>query len=235
MNTSTINYLLEIRKRMLHTLVFLLLIFTPLFFYANDLFLLLAKPLLGLINGPMIAINITAPLLVPIELALKVSLLITLPFFLYQLWSFIAPALYPHEHKIWLKLYSMSLILFGLGLLFCYFIVLPLLFGFFTNITLAQVKLMPDIAYYLNLTSQFFFLFGLSFQIPVIIYALCRAGVLHRAQLITMRPYFIVASFTIGMLLTPPDVLSQLLLAIPICLLYEFSIWIVRPIKEKQL
>tara|TARA_B110000879_G_scaffold203260_1_gene280655 strand:+ start:496 stop:1206 length:711 start_codon:yes stop_codon:yes gene_type:complete len=225
MQDSTLAYLIEIRKRLLKTACFALLFFIPLFYKANDLFYLLAKPLLAHLHGPMIAISITAPLLVPIELAAKIACLLTTPYLLYQLWSFINPALYHHETHMIRRLYAASIGLFILGLVFCYFIVLPLLFGFFTQATPENVQLLPDISYYLSLTTGFFLLFGCTFQIPVIIYFLIQTNLVTRDQLKQARPYVIVASFTLGMLFTPPDVLSQLLLAIPMCLLFELGLF----------
>ncbi len=224
MQDPTLTYLVEIRKRLLRTACFALILFIPLFYQANILFNWLAKPLLQHLHGPMIAISVTAPLLVPIELSAKIACLFTMPYLLYQLWSFINPALYNRETYMIRRLYAASIILFTLGLLFCYFLVLPLLFGFFTQTSPDNVKLMPDISYYLSLTTRFFILFGITFQIPVIIFFLVQASVVSIQQLKQARPYIIVAAFTIGMLLTPPDVLSQLLLAVPMCLLYELGI-----------
>ena len=224
MQDSTLTYLIEIRKRLLKAACFALVLFLPLFYQANTLFHWLAKPLLQHINSPMIAISVTAPLLVPIELSAKIACILTMPYFLYQLWSFISPALYHHETYMIRRLYAASFILFVLGLLFCYFLVLPLLFGFFTQATPDDVKLMPDISYYLSLTTRFFILFGTTFQIPVILYFLTKARIVTKSQLKLARPYVIVGAFTIGMLLTPPDVLSQVLLAVPMCILYELGI-----------
>lgn len=224
MQDTTLAYLIEIRKRLLKTAIFALVLFIPLFYQANTLFHLLAKPLLTHLKGSMIAINVTAPLLIPIELAAKIACLLTMPYLFYQLWSFVNPALYTTETKMIRKLYLSSLGLFLLGLLFCYFIALPLLFGFFTQATPENIQLLPDISYYLSLTSRFFLLFGCTFQIPVIIFFLIKMQLVTHAQLKQARPYVIVAAFTLGMLFTPPDVLSQLLLAIPMCLLYELGI-----------
>jgi sec-independent protein translocase protein TatC len=225
MQTPTLTYLIEIRKRLLKTSGFTLLLFIPLFFNANALFEFLAKPLLRHLNGPMIAIQVTAPLLVPIELAAKIACLLTMPYLLYQIWSFVNPALYKNEGNLIKGLYGASLLLFVLGLLFCYFIVLPLLFGFFTQATTPNVQLMPDISFYLSLTTRFFLLFGCAFQIPVIIFFLIKSQLIQHQQLITSRPYVIVSAFIIGMLLTPPDVLSQLLLAVPMCILFELGVF----------
>lgn len=224
MQDTTLAYLIEIRKRLLKTAIFALVLFIPLFYQANTLFHLLAKPLLTHLKGSMIAINVTAPLLIPIELAAKIACLLTMPYLFYQLWSFVNPALYTTETKMIRKLYLSSLGLFLLGLLFCYFIALPLLFGFFTQAAPENIQLLPDISYYLSLTSRFFLLFGCTFQIPVIIFFLIKMQLVTHAQLKQARPYVIVAAFTLGMLFTPPDVLSQLLLAIPMCLLYELGI-----------
>ena len=224
MKVSTINYLLEFRKRLLKAAGLTLLLFIIFFCYANQIFDVIASPLLKHIQGPMIATNVTAPLLVPIELAAKLACITSMPYFLYQLWAFITPALYQHEGKIFKTTYLASLCLFICGLLFCYYIALPLLFGFFVDATTANIKLMPDISQYLSLTGRFFLLFGLSFQIPVVIFFLLKSQLLSINQLQSARAYMIVSAFILGMLLTPPDVLSQVLLAVPMCLLYELGI-----------
>ncbi len=221
---STIGYLIEIRQRLLKCIVCIVALFIPLFFYANPLFNLLAAPLSEHLKGNMIAIHITSPLLIPIELAVKASLLLSMPYILYQAWAFLAPALYQNEKRLIQRLLIASVFLFYLGVAFCYFIVLPMMFAMLLKAAPDKVQLMPDISYYLSLTGRFFLIFGLSFEVPVVNVFLLKSGVLSLASLKKARPYVIVAAFTIGMLLTPPDVLSQIMLAIPICILYELGL-----------
>ena len=172
----------------------------------------------------MIATQITSPLFIPLQLAFNLALIASSPYLLYQLWSYIAPALYRNEKKLFYSLLILSSILFLLGLSFCYTLVLPLLFRFLTQTAPSQITLMPDMAHYLNFISHFCLLFGFSFQLPLLNTLLIKINIISIAQLKTFRPYAIISAFTLGMLLTPPDVLSQLLLAVPLCLLYELSI-----------
>lgn len=222
---AMLPYLIECRQRLLKSVACLLILFVPLFFYANPLFGWLAKPLMQHLKGQMIAINVTAPLMVPIELALKTAFLLSVPYLFYQLWQFISPALFQHERGMVRHLLLASIVLFYLGVTFCYWVVLPLIFSFLVQTVPDGVALMPDISYYLSITSRFFILFGLAFEVPVVVVFLVRSKLLTIDQLKKARPYLIVAAFTIGMLLTPPDVLSQVLLALPLCVLYELGIW----------
>lgn len=222
---AILPYLIEFRERLLKSVVCVLMLFVPLFFYANPLFNYLAKPLMLHLKGQMIAVNVTAPLLVPIELALKVAFLLSIPYLLYQTWQFISPALFKQERGMVRSLFIASISLFYLGVAFCYWVVLPLIFSILVTTVPQGVALMPDISYYLSLTSRFFILFGLTFEVPVVVVFLVASELLTVIQLKKARPYLIVGAFTIGMLLTPPDVLSQVLLAVPLCLLYELGIW----------
>ncbi len=232
--STTLVYLTELRQRLIKCLLCLILIFFPLFYYAHPLFHYLAAPLLHQLKGPMIATNVTSPVFIPIELALKTALILGSPYLFYQVWAFIAPALYPRERGLSSKLLCASLVLFFLGLVFCYWVVLPMMFGFLLNYVPNGVKMMPDITYYMELTSQLFLLFGLSFQVPVIIFFLTRSNLVSLESLKNFRPYLIVSAFTVGMLLTPPDVLSQVLLALPICLLYEVGVLVSRGCVQKE-
>lgn len=222
---AILPYLIEFRQRLLKSVVCILVFFVPLFFYANVLFACLAKPLMLHLKGSMIAINITAPLMVPIELAVKTAFLLSVPYVFYQLWQFVSPALFKNERGIVRHLLIASIVLFYLGVAFCYWVVLPLIFSFLVQTVPEGVALMPDISYYLSVTSRFFILFGLAFEVPVVVVFLVTSQLLSVEQLRKGRPYLIVGAFTIGMLLTPPDVLSQVLLALPLCVLYELGIW----------
>lgn len=224
LSPSTITYLIELRQRLLKCLLLAAGLFIVFFVYADDLFFYLAAPLMPYLQGPMLATSITSPLLVPLELAAKASLLLTLPYCFYQLWAFVSPALYKQEGRLVLWLFSCSLVLFVAGLMFCYWIVMPLLFGFFTQTLPKNVTLMPDIGLYLSLSTRFLLLFGMVFQIPILLVFLTASKLVSTSQLIAARPYVIVSAFIVGMLLTPPDVLSQILLAVPICVLYEVGV-----------
>lgn len=228
-NTPTIlRFLIELRKRLINCLLALSLIFAILFYFANDLYTLLALPLLHhLPHGQgLIATNIVAPFFVPFELTFVAALFLAIPVFLYQLWAFIAPALYKHEKKLVWSLLLISTLLFYLGVAFAYFVIFPIIFGFLTHTAPQGVIVSPDISQYLDFTLRLFFIFGGIFEVPVATILLVWAGVTTRERLIKARPYAIVGAFIIGMLLGPPDVLSQTLLAVPLWLLFELGIFL---------
>ena len=218
---------MELRKRLLFSLLAFLLIFLVLFFFANDLYTLLALPLLKkLSHGQnLIAINIIAPFLVPFQLTFVLSLFLCVPVLLFQLWGFIAPALYQHEKKLVWPLLVVSTLLFYLGVAFAYFGIFPVIFGFLTQSAPKGVIVSPDISQYLDFTLKLFFIFGAIFEVPIATILLVWSGAVTRAKLIKSRPYAIVGAFVIGMLLAPPDVLSQILLAIPLWILFELGIF----------
>lgn len=222
-----LQFLIEFRKRLIICLIALALIFAILFYFANDLYTLLAAPLLKhLPHGQsLIATNLVAPFFVPFELTFVVALFVAVPIFLYQLWAFVAPALYQHERRfVWLLL-IISISLFYVGVAFAYFIIFPIIFNFFAHTTPQGVLLSPDISQYLDFTLKLFFIFGVIFEVPVLTILLIWTGVTTREKLIKLRPYIIVSAFIIGMLIGPPDVLSQTLLAIPLWLLFELGIF----------
>lgn len=221
-----LNYLLELRRRALHVILFFSVFFLIFFFFANNLFSALVKPLLVALNtnDSLIATQITSPVFTPIKLAADAAMLCTAPFALLQLWQFIAPGLYRHERYNLRIAIVVSLSLFLLGMLFCFYIVLPFMFHFFAKTVPSGVRLLPDMAYALDFITRMLLLFGLSFQVPLLCVTLVYLGWVELSVLKKIRPYVIVAAFTIGMVLTPPDVLSQVLLAVPLCLLYELGI-----------
>lgn len=224
---STVEQLLELRQVLLRCFLSIALVFIGLLFYAKQLYTTLAQPLLKFLpqNSQMIAIDVATPFLVPMKLALTLAIFIAIPFVLYQLWKFIAPGLYQHEKKFFMPVFFSSLTLFYGGILFAYFIVLPMTFSFFIYSAPAGVTVMTDIASYLNFVLKMFFAFGLAFQIPVLILVLCKLNILNPATLSAQRPYVIIGAFVVGMLLTPPDVISQTLLAIPLWILFEIGLW----------
>lgn len=229
-NSGLIQYITEFRKRLLKCVFFLLVVFGILFYFSNQLFTFLALPLLK--NLPvgrgLIAINIVSPFFVPFELTFFAAFFICVPFFLYQLWAFIMPALYSDERKFLWPLLSMSTFLFYLGVAFAYFIIFPVLFGFLSHSAPEGVMVSPDIGQYLEFTLKLFLVFGLIFEVPVVTILLIWTGVTSREALTKIRPYAIVSAFVIGMLLAPPDVISQTLLAIPLWLLFEAGILLSR-------
>ena len=227
---SLMGHLIELRNRLLKSIGAVVLIFLSLAYFANDIYHLLAMPLLASLpqGTTMIATGVASTFFVPFKLTFIVAFVLAIPYILYQIWSFVAPALYTKEKHLIAPLIISSTVLFYLGISFAYFFVFPLVFGFFTSVTPEGVVNAPDISTYLDFVLQMFFAFGLSFEIPVAMLLLIWSGVMDRAALIEKRPYFIVIAFVIAMFLTPPDVLSQTLLAVPMCILYEIGIWLGR-------
>lgn len=225
-NYAILQYLIEFRKRLINCLLVVTVIFSVLFYFANSIYTLLALPLLNHLphGSGLIATNVVAPFFVPFELTFVAALFLAVPFFLYQMWAFVAPALYQNERKLVWPLLLMSCILFYTGVAFAYFVIFPILFGFLTQAAPHGVLVSPDISQYLDFTLKLFFVFGIIFEVPVITIIVIWSGITSRKQLIKVRPYAIVGSFIIGMLLAPPDVISQTLLAIPLWLLFEAGI-----------
>lgn len=223
---SFIAHLIELRKRLMRSMIALLVVFVCLFPWASRLYALLAKPLLAKLpkGGQMIATDVTTPFFVPLKVALMAAFLIALPFILYQLWRFVAPGLYAHEKRLVLPLIFSSTLLFFCGMTFAYFVVFPIVFGFITSSAPAGVAVMTDIDKYLSFVLTMFMAFGVTFQVPVAVVLLVRMGVVSVAKLREIRPYIVVASFVVGAIFTPPDVVSQMMLAVPLWLLYEAGI-----------
>lgn len=228
--TPILRLLIELRKRILNCLLALIVIFTGLFYFANDLYSLLALPLLKHLppGQGLIATNIVAPFFVPFELTLMVALFVAVPIFIYQLWAFVAPALYRHERRLVWPLMLVSMVLFYLGVAFAYFVIFPIIFNFLTHTAPQGVMVSPDISQYLDFTMKLFFIFGAIFEVPIAIILLVWTQIVTRKRLIKIRPYAIVSAFVIGMLLAPPDVLSQTLLAVPLWLLFEVGVFFAR-------
>lgn len=233
---SLMGHLIELRNRLLKAIGSVVVIFLCLAYWANDIYHLLAMPLLGTLpqGTTMIATGVASTFFVPFKLTFIVSFLLAVPFILFQIWRFVAPALYSREKHLIAPLIASSTILFYSGIAFAYFVVFPIIFGFFTSVTPEGVVNAPDISTYLDFVLQMFFAFGLCFEIPVAMLLLLWSGVITRQALIEKRGYFIVISFVIAMFLTPPDVFSQTLLAIPMCLLYEVGIWLGRFYERKD-
>jgi sec-independent protein translocase protein TatC len=223
-------YLLEIRRRLFYCFATVAVFFVVFCIFSTELYHAIALPLLKYLphNSKMIATALTAPLVVPLKLAAAAAIIVSMPIILYQLWGFIAPALYRQERRLATFLLLLSTGLFYLGMLFAYFIIFPLTFRFLIGLTPPDVVVMPDIGHYLAMVYQLFFAFGASFEVPLLILVLVWSGVVHLETLIAKRPYFIVGAFIMGMIFTPPDVISQISLAIPLCLLFEAGIWLAR-------
>ena len=227
---SLLGHLVELRNRLLRCVVAVILVFAALAAFAQDIYHQLAKPLMAVLpeNSSMIATDVAAPFFAPFKLTFIVAICLAIPYILLQVWQFIAPALYSREKRLMAPLVVSSTLLFYSGIAFAYFLVFPIIFGFFTSVAPEGVTIATDISSYLDFVLKLFFAFGLSFEIPVAILLLIWTGAMTREQLIEKRPYFIVVAFIIAMFLTPPDVLSQTLLAVPMCLLYELGIWMGR-------
>ncbi|OGS96995.1 MAG: twin arginine-targeting protein translocase TatC [Gallionellales bacterium RIFCSPLOWO2_02_FULL_57_47] len=223
---SFIAHLIELRTRLLHSFVALLLVFICLFPWASDLYTMLAQPLLSKLpkGGQMIATDVTTPFFVPLKVAMMAAFLITLPYILYQIWRFVAPGLYAHEKRLVWPLIIASTILFFCGMAFAYFVVFPVVFGFITASTPQGVAVMTDIDKYLSFVLTMFMAFGITFQVPVAVVLLVRMGFVSVGKLREIRPYVVVGAFVAGAIFTPPDVVSQFMLAIPLWLLYEAGI-----------
>ena len=221
MNVPLISQLAELRKRCIWILLVWGFFFIVCVIYSRQLYLLLAEPLLRLQEGSLIAIEVASPVFVPLKLAAFVSFLAALPVFFHQLWGFIVPGLYRKEKLIAFPLLLSSLLLFYCGMLFVYFVVLPLTLNFFHRFSPQDIDLLTDINQYFNFVIRFLVVFGFIFELPIIIFFLVRGGIVNLDYLKKGRRYFIVGSFIIAMLLTPPDIFSQTLLAVPMCLLYE--------------
>lgn len=220
------SHLIELRDRLLRIVIAVLLIFLSLFYWANDIYTYLAGPLTQHLpeGSQMIAIDVASPFLTPFKLVLMLSIFLGMPFILYQAWAFVAPGLYKHEKRLAGPLLVSSIILFYCGMLFAFYVVFPLVFGFFTTIGPEMVSISTDIGRYLDFVISLFFGFGIAFEVPIATIILVAMGMTTPAKLAEKRPYVIVAAFVFGMLLTPPDVISQVLLAIPVWILFESGV-----------
>ncbi len=223
---SLMSHLLELRDRILRIVGVIFIIFIPCAIFAGDLYEVLAKPLINSLpqGTSMIATEPHAPFFVPFKFAIAVAFAISVPHTLYQIWAFVAPGLYKHEKRIAWPMVVSSTLLFYLGILFAYFVVFPLVFGFFAGIEIEDVSMMTDIGSYLSFVLKLFFAFGIAFEVPVATVLMVKMGATTPEKLAEKRPYIIIAAFIMGMLLTPPDIISQTLLAIPVWLLFELGL-----------
>ena len=228
-------HLIEFRDRLLRAIASVALIFIGLFYFSNELYLYVSEPLRQYLpdSSTMIATDVTSPFLTPFKLTLVLSLFAAMPYVLYQVWAFVAPGLYKREKKIVIPLFCSSVILFYAGMAFAYYVVFPLVFMFFTSVGPEGVSIMTDIRSYLDFVLKLFFAFGISFEIPIAVVILSWMGAVDPDNLAKKRPYVFILCFVFGMLLTPPDILSQTLLAIPMWLLFEIGIMFGRLVKPK--
>lgn len=231
MNQDTfISHLVELRDRLLRSVVAFAIVLLCLFPWAADLYDFLASPMMRALpeGTKMIATGVVTPFLVPVKVAMMVSFILVLPYVLYQVWAFVAPGLYIHEKRLTIPLVVASTILFLLGIAFCYFFVFGVVFDFVNKIAPESITVAPDIENYLSFVLTLFLAFGVTFEVPIAVILLARMGVVTIAQLKEARPYVIVGAFVIAAIVTPPDVVSQILLAAPMCLLYELGIFFAR-------
>ena len=225
-----LQHLIELRDRLIRALLAVLIIFICVFPFAKELYALLAQPLIAALpaGGQMIATDVVGVFLVPMKVALLVAFLIALPYVLFQVWAFVAPGLYSHEKKLVLPLVAASVLLFFLGMSFAYFLVFPTVFKFMSSVAPEGVPWMTDIEKYLSFAMTTFIAFGVTFEVPVLVIVLVRVGMVSVEKLKEIRPYVIVGAFVIGAIFTPPDVISQVMLAVPMWLLYEVGILMAR-------
>lgn len=232
---SFMDHIIELRNRLIRCIIVILLIFVGLFAFSNDLYLYISEPLRSQLpeTSTMIATDVASPFLTPFKLTLVLSFFAAMPFILYQVWAFAAPGLYKKEKVIMLPLFFSSILLFYGGMAFAYYAVFPLVFLFFTSIGPEGVAVMTDIRSYLDFVLKLFFAFGLSFEIPIAVVILSWVGAVDPNSLAQKRPYVFVLCFVLGMLLTPPDIISQTLLAIPMWLLFEIGVFFGRLVHNK--
>ena len=231
-----VSHLTELRNRLVRALVAVLLVFFCLLPFAGEIYSWFAEPLLANLpeGGNMIAVDPHGTFFIPFKLAFAVAFAIAVPFVLYQVWSFVAPGLYAKEKRIVLPLVVSTTALFYLGILFAYFIVFPTMFAFFAKMTPEGVALTPDIGSYMSFALSLFFAFGVAFEVPVAIVLLTKIGVVSAQSIAQQRPYFILGAFVLAMLMTPPDPFSQILMAIPVCLLFEVGLLFARKFETKK-
>ncbi len=231
-----VAHLTELRDRLLRALLAVLIVFIALFPFANEIYAFVSEPLRALLpeGSTMIATEVASPFLTPFKLTLFTAIFAAIPYVLYQVWSFIAPGMYRHEKRLAIPLLVSSVGLFYAGAAFAYFVVFPLIFAFFTSVGPEDITIMTDINRYLDFVLKLFFAFGLAFEIPIAAVLMIWAGITTPQDLARKRPYIIVGCFVFGMLLTPPDVISQSLLAIPMWILFEFGVFFGRFVQRGE-
>ena len=222
------SHLLELRNRVIKSLSMVLIVFFSIVFWAPEIYTLFALPLIKVLptGSTMIATDVAAPFFVPIKITMLVAFILALPYVIFQAWMFVSPGLYQGEKKLALPIILSSFLLFLVGMAFAYFVVFPAAFGFVSSYTPENVEMATDIDKYFNFAISLFFVFGLAFETPVVQMILVRMGVVTIESMIKFRPFFIVISFVIAAIVTPPDVISKLMLSVPLCLLFQLGIWL---------
>jgi len=230
-----IEHLIELRQRLMVAVCSILFIFLGLIYFANDIYLIVSKPIRDQLpeGTTMIATDVTATFFAPFKLTAVVALFLAMPVVLHQIWKFISPGLYTHEKKVAIPILASSVLLFYAGIAFAHFIIFPIIMAFFVSSGPESIAVTPDISQYLSIALALFFAFGAVFEIPVAIILLVWSGIISTADLADKRRYVIVICFIVGMLLTPPDPLSQTLLAVPMCLLFELGLLLARLVEKK--
>jgi sec-independent protein translocase protein TatC len=231
-----LSHLIELRTRLLRSVLVIVAIFIGMAFFANELYEWLSKPLKEALpeSSTLIAIDVTAPLFAPFKLAFVLAIFIAMPFVLHQAWMFISPGLYKHEKSFAVPLLISSIILFYAGIAFAYFVIFPIIFGFLSSIGPQDVNYLPDINSVLSIALKLFFAFGLAFEIPIATMLLIWSGLVSHQKLANTRPYTVVGIFVFAMLLTPPDMISQVLLAIPMWILFELGLIFAKAYSPKK-
>ena len=231
-----VQHLVELRDKLLHSVIAILIIFVPLFFFKDDIYTFIAAPIMDVLpeGSNIIAIGVISPFLTPLKMALIFAVYLAMPYLLFQIWSFIAPALYKHEKQMIVPLIVSSTILFYAGILFSFYVVFPVIFGFLSIVGPSIVDFTPDIQYYLDFVLKVSFAFGIAFEVPIATILLIMFNITTVEKLKNNRPYVIIGAFILGMLLTPPDIISQVLIAIPMWLLFEAGLIFAPMFKRKE-
>jgi len=231
---SLISHLLELRDRLIRAMIALAIVFAPCAYYSNQIFSFIAQPLLEKLpkGSNLIATSVMSPFTTPFKLSFFVALFIAMPYVLYQVWAFVAPGLYRHEKRFAVPLLVSSIILFYVGVFFAYTFVFPVMFKFFTSTTPVGVAMMTDITSYLDFVLTMFFAFGVAFEVPVAVVLLVVTNLISLEKLRTSRGYVLIGIFVVAAILTPPDAVSQCIMAIPMYLLYEGGILMARILKK---
>lgn len=231
-----LEHLVELRSRILRSLAFVAVLFIPIYYFAKPLFTWVADPLMSRLpeGAGMIATQVASPFLAPFKLAIYAAIFVGIPFLLHQLWSFVSPGLYRHEKRFALPLLLSSIALFYCGMAFSYFLVFPIVFSFMIEVGITDIPMQTDINHYLDFVMKMFLAFGLAFEIPVATLLLAWSGLTTADAMAAKRPYIIIGCFIIGMFLTPPDVVSQLLLALPMWLLFEVGVMLARVFNKQD-
>jgi sec-independent protein translocase protein TatC len=233
---SFLSHLIELRQRLVRSAIAIVVVFLALSPFMREIFSILSAPLIAVLpqGTKLIATGVVTPFMVPLKVTLFVAFLIALPYVLYQAWAFVAPGLYLHEKRLAAPIIASSVVMFALGMAYCYYVVFGIVFRFIAGFAPASVNVAPDIEAYFGFVLGLFLAFGLTFEVPIAVVLLARFGIADVERLRAARPYVIVGAFIIAAIFTPPDVISQLLLAVPLCVLYEVGIQLARFVGKRE-